>query len=45
MVIMTVMGSNVVMKIGSNGSNWSNHAVMSHKMDHVIMKQSIVVIW
>ena len=39
------MGINVVMKIGSNGSNWSNHVVMSHRMDHGIMKQSIVVIW
>ena len=44
MVIMVVMGINVVMKIGSNGSNWSNHVVMSHRMDHGIMKQSIVVI-
>ena len=40
------MGINVVMKIGSNGSNWSNHdhVVMSHRMGHGIMKQPIVVI-
>ena len=44
MVVMVVMGSNVVMKNSSNGSNGSNHKVMDLKMDHVIMNQSIVVI-
>ena len=44
MVVMTVMGSNVVMKNSSNGSYGSNQKVMDLKMDHVIMKQSIVVI-
>ena len=38
MVIMVVMGSNVVMKNSSNGSNGSNHEAMDLKMDHVIMK-------
>ena len=41
MVVMVVIGINVVMKIGSNGSNRSNHVVMSFKTDQVIMKQSI----
>ena len=44
MVLMVVMVSNVVMKNSSNGSNGSNHKVLDLKMDHVIMKQSIVVI-
>ena len=43
MVVMVVMGSNVVMKNSSNGSYGSNHKVMDRKMDHVIMKQSILV--
>ena len=44
MVVMVVMVSNGVMKNSSNGSNGSNHKLMDLKMDHVIMKQSIVVI-
>ena len=44
MVVMVVMGSNVLMKNSSNGSNGSNHKVMDLKMDHIIMKQSLVVI-
>ena len=39
-----VIGSNVVMKISSHGSDGSNHEVMNLKVDHVIMKQSIVLI-
>ncbi len=42
---MTVMGGYVVMKLGSNGSNGSNHELMKLKLSRVIMKQSIVVIW
>ena len=44
MVVMVVMVSNAVMKNSSNGSNGGNHKVMDLKMDHVMMKQSIVVI-
>jgi hypothetical protein len=44
MVVMVVMVSNVVMKNSSDGSNGSNHKLMDLKMDHVIMKQSFVVI-
>ena len=45
MVVMTVMGSNVVMKNSSNGSNGSNHEMANLKMDHVIIEQSIVEFW
>ncbi len=44
MEAMEVMGNNVVMKIGRNGSNLSNHEVTKLKLSHVIINQSIVVI-
>ncbi len=38
------MGSNVVMKIGSDGSNRSNHGLMKLKLSQIRMKQTIAVI-
>ncbi len=40
-----VTSSNVIMKICGNGSSCSDNKVMNLKVDHVIIKESIVVIW